>query len=215
LEGLDNIDIITRHIQAVLTDVEAFVRSILDAVIELIREAAVGLAEDQLADSELWVLATEVLGQNPLTATTSTPPPPQILADFLRFISRNRCSPSSRSADSWTPRPPGWPCRSTRFAALVGELVVLFEAAWAAIQPSNIGNLYNDLSTVADNAMGVVGRITAFGAEILAAALEFVKASLLGYLSEEAAEVPGYPLLTVLIEEDPFTDKPVQRTPRR
>ncbi|HET6550729.1 MAG TPA: hypothetical protein VFG79_19860, partial [Solirubrobacter sp.] len=69
LEGIDgNVAIVQRYVDAVLADVGAFVESIVDRVIELVREAAADVAEPLLATPEIepiWSLAKKVLHYDP------------------------------------------------------------------------------------------------------------------------------------------------------
>ena len=58
-----------------------------------------------------------------------------------------------------------------------------------------------------------VGRIIHFVIEVGRKILELIKNALLSRLAAYARETRGYPLITVLLGKDPFTEEPVERTP--
>lgn len=210
----DNVAIVERYIDAFLADVRAFIGDVKDAVIAKVREVAASVAEPLLqtdAIAPIWNLAVEVFHYNPLTGQPVNVPPEKILADFLILIHQGDVVAQMEErgtlketanwlADQWD-----------RFTGLLERTGALFARAWDAISPSNLPNLLDNLESLADEAWGLIQDVGAFAWTVIDQVLVFVKKSLLGWLSEHAHKLPGFHLLTVIIEKNPFTDEPVPR----
>ena len=59
---------------------------------------------------------------------------------------------------------------------------------------------------------GLFARKLRFALTVLAKVLELIKDALLAWLSEYAHRIPGFHLLTVILERNPFTGEDVPRT---
>ncbi|MFC6016066.1 DUF4157 domain-containing protein [Plantactinospora solaniradicis] len=213
LNGLDaNQAIIARYIDALFSDALAFARSLVDTVLQMIREAAVGLAETYLADTPVWALAKKVIHYDPLRGTPVEATTVEILTDFLTLIGKQDTVAQMQERGTLQQTADWIDTQVARFLSLVAELGALFEAGWAAIQPANIANLPENLSKLARDAVGLVQRVAAFATDVVAAVLRIIKNALLGWLSGEAHKLPGFRLLTVILGENPFTHEAVPRT---
>jgi hypothetical protein len=207
-----NIEVVERHVTGLYRDAMAFIRGIIDAVLQLIRDAAVGLASKLLEGRPVWDLTKKVLHQDPLTGARVDEPTVEILADFLTLIGKQDTLAQMQERGTLQKTADWLDQQLGRFGSLVGELTALFEAAWNAIQPANIAGLPDSLSKLADDAVALVQRVGAFAADIMVTVLKLVKESLLGWLSTKAHDMRGFRLLTVIIGTDPFTGEDVPRT---
>lgn len=213
LEGFDgNAAIIARYVGAIYADALAFARSLVDTVLQMIREAAVGLAETYLVDTPVWALATKVIHHDPLRGTPVEATTVEILGDFLTLIGKQDTLDQMRERGTLQRTADWLDTQIGRFLSLISELGALFEAGWAAIQPENIANLPQNLERLARDAVGLVRRVAAFATDVIAAVLRIIKDALLGWLSGEAHKLPGFRLLTVILGENPFTHETVPRT---
>ncbi|BCB76393.1 hypothetical protein GCM10022251_24100 [Phytohabitans flavus] len=211
--GIDgNVAVITRHVDGLRNDALAFVRGILDQIVQLIRDAAVGLAETYLVGSPVWELTKKVLHHDPLRGTPVTAPTVEILADFLTLIGKQQALAQMQERGTLQKTADWLDVQVSRFMSLIAELLALFEAGWDAIQPENIANLADNLSKLARDAIGLVQRVGAFAGEVAATVLKLIKDALLDWLSREAAEMRGFRLLTVILGQDPFTGQAVARS---
>jgi hypothetical protein len=207
-----NIAVIERHVVGLYRDAMAFVRGVVEEVLRLIREAAVGLASRLLAGRPVWELTKKVLHQDPLTGERVDAPTVEILADFLTLIGKQDTLAQMQERGTLQQTADWLDQQLGRFGSLVGELMALFEAAWNAIQPANIASLPDNLGKLAGDAVGLVQRVGAFAADIMVTVLKLVKDSLLGWLSTKAHDMRGFRLLTVIIGTNPFTGADVPRT---
>ncbi|MCA2218210.1 eCIS core domain-containing protein [Jidongwangia harbinensis] len=212
-KGIDgNVAVITRRVEGLYNDALAFVRGILDAIVQLIRDAAVGLAETYLVGTPVWDLAKKVLHHDPLRGTPVAATTVEILADFLKLIGKQDTLAQMQERGTLQKTADWLDVQIPRFLGLIGELMALFEAGWNAIQPANLANLADNLSKLARDAVGLVQRVGAFTGEIMVTVLKLIKDALLDWLSREASGMRGFRLLTVIIGEDPFTHRAVPRT---
>lgn len=207
-----NIEVVERHVTGLYRDAMAFVRGVIDAVLQLIRDAAVGLASKLLEGRPVWDLTKKVLHQDPLTGARVDAPTVEILADFLTLIGKQDTLAQMQERGTLQKTADWLDQQLGRFGSLVGELTALFEAAWNAIQPANIASLPDNLGKLAGDAVALVQRVGAFAADIMVTVLKLVKESLLGWLSTKAHDMRGFRLLTVIIGTNPFTGEDVPRT---
>ncbi|MFI0806405.1 eCIS core domain-containing protein [Streptomyces echinatus] len=213
--GVDgNVAVVRRHLDAVLADARAAVSELVDQVIEAVRAVIAEVAEPLLQRPDVrpvWELAKKVLHHDPLRGTAVEAPTVEILGDFLKLIGKEQTLEQLRERGTLQ-QAADW--LDTQFATFVGiknDLVQLFTDAWRAIQPQNLPRLLDTLPDLAARAVALVRRIAAFTATIMAKALELVKQALIGPLGDRARRVTGFPLLTVIIGQDPFTGEPVPR----
>ncbi|MFI2758902.1 DUF4157 domain-containing protein [Streptomyces echinatus] len=213
--GVDgNVAVVRRHLDAVLADARAAVSELVDQVIEAVRAVIAEVAEPLLQRPEVrpvWELAKKVLHHDPLRGTAVEAPTVEILGDFLKLIGKEQTLEQLRERGTLQ-QAADW--LDTQFATFVGiknDLVQLFTDAWRAIQPQNLPRLLDTLPDLAARAVALVRRIAAFTATIMAKALELVKQALIGPLGDRARRVTGFPLLTVIIGQEPFTGEPVPR----
>jgi Domain of unknown function (DUF4157) len=212
-KGIDgNVAVITRHVDGLYNDALAFVRGILDQIVQLIRDAAVGLAETYLVGTPVWELTKKVLHHDPLRGTPVAAPTVEILADFLSLIGKQQALAQMQERGTLQKTADWLDVQIPRFLSLISELFALFEAGWQAIQPANLANLADNLSKLARDAIGLVQRVGAFAGEVVATVLKLIKDALLDWLSREAGGMRGFRLMTVILGQDPFTGRAVPRT---
>lgn len=213
--GIDgNVEIVSRYVGALVADVRAFVSDIAQAVIDAVRAVVATVARPLLETEQiapLWSLTKKVIGTDPLSGETVDVPTVEILGDFLDLIGKSEVKDQmtergtlKKTAD-WLDEQLG------TFKGLVGELAAIFAAAWEAIQPQNLVNLFDNLADLAGRVFALIQRVRDFAATIMLTVLDLVKDSLLGWLSREAHELPGFHLVTVILEKNPFTGEEVPR----
>lgn len=211
----DNVAIATRHIDAILRDVGAFVQSIVDRVIAMVREVIAEVAEPYLESPEIqpvWSLAKKVFHYDPLRGEEVNAPTVEILADFLRLIGKQDALAQMQERGTLQQTADWLDTQFATFTAIKNDVFALFADAWAAISPQNLPNLLDTLPQLARRAWDLLQRIVSFGATLVAKVLELVKNALLGWLSAHAHEIHGFRMITVIIGQNPFTGEAVPRT---
>ena len=211
-----NIAVVARHVDGIVTDVRAFATSLVDQVIALVREVAVGMLEHLLEGPTVgpaWTLAKKVMHHDPLRDVDVVASTEEILADLLTLLGQGDRLAQLRERGVITQVATWIDENLGRFQGLVAELGMLFHEAWNAIAPANLADLPHNLEQLVAHAGDLLGRVRSFGEELIAQALSLVKDSLLHWLSEHAHQTRGFRLVTVLIGQDPFTHEAVPPTP--
>ncbi|KQY25005.1 hypothetical protein ASD16_05965 [Cellulomonas sp. Root485] len=215
-EGIDgNVAIVERYVDAIVADIRAFVSDVIDAVIEKVREVVADVAEPLLQRPEIapyWNLAKKVFHHDPLRDEDVSAPTVEILGDFLRLAGRDEVLAQMTERGTLQETADWLDQQWAVFTDLLSRTGALFADAWAAISPENLPNLIENITSLADRAFTLLQDVGAFASTILLKVLELVKKSLLGWASEHAHRVPGFHLLTVILERNPFTDEAVPRT---
>ena len=207
-----NLRILERHFVSLYNDVVSFATSLVDHIIEMIKEVAIGLAEELLADNKAWDLIKKVLHHDPLRDEPVEATTVEILEDFLMLIGKETELEQMRERGTLQETADWLDTRLGEFMSLLGELGGLFRSAWNAIQPQNLPNLASNLQSLSQQVVGFLGRVWTFASTVALEVLQFIKNALLGWLSEFAHEVPGFHLITVIIGKNPFTQEAVPRT---
>jgi hypothetical protein len=213
IEGFEyNLAVLRRHFGALYNDVVTFVRTLVDQVVQMIKDAVIGVADDLLAENRAWSLIKKVLGRDPLRDEPVDATPTEILEDFLLLIGKEQHLEQMRERET-VEETANWLAEQIgTFTSLLGELRGLFTRAWDAIQPENLPNLMGNLRALAAEAGGFLQRVWDFASNVAVQVVEFIKKALLDWLSGFANEIPGFHLLTVILERNPFTAERVPRT---
>lgn len=215
-KGFDyNYAILEGYLTSFLRDVATFVGEIADRVIELVRSVVVTLAEPLLESESIkpiWTLTKQVLGYDPLLGVDVNDPTVEILANFLRLIGQEEALAQMQERGTLQETADWLDTQFATFTELSGELSQLFSDTWAAIQPGNLATLLDDLPALAQRAEGLMQRVRDFAQTVVEAVLDFVKKSLLAWLSRVAHATPGFHLITLIIGKDPFTGEAVPLT---
>ena len=204
--------IVRRHLSGLYKDALDFVKGIFDAIVQLIRDAAVGLAEKHLVGTPVWELTKKVLHNDPLRGVPVEATTVEILTDFLTLIGKQDALAQMRERGTLQKTADWLDTRVAQFLGLLGELTALFQAGWDAIQPENLAYLADNLTKLANQATGLIQRVGAFANEVLTEVVKLIKDALLDWLAREAARMRGFRLMTVMLGQDPFTGKAVPRT---
>ena len=206
------IDLVTEKFNELVNRITSFVSTTVDQVIIWIKEALIGVAEPILAENKAWSLIKKIIKYDPLRDEAVNATTVEILEDFLILIDKQTELEQMREKGTLQKTADWLDTQVVTFNSLLGELSGLITAAWDAIQPSNLVNIADNLSALADQAGGFLQRVWDFASGVALKVLELVKESLLAWLSEQAATVRGYSLVKVIIGKDPFTQESVPRT---
>lgn len=208
----DIIDLVTEKFNELVHRITSFVSATVDQVITWIKEALIGVAEPILAENKAWSLIKKIIKYDPLRDEEVNATTVEILEDFLLLIDKQTELEQMREKGTLQKTADWLDTQVGIFNSLLGELRGLITSAWDAIQPSNLANIADNLSVLANQAGGFLQRVWDFAVGVALKVLELVKESLLGWLSSQAATVRGYSLIKVVIGKDPFTNETVERS---
>lgn len=168
-------------------------------------------------ESPTWYpLITVILGYDPIMGEAVERNGVNILNGFIRLhpqgdeqLARMQETGSFDRAAAWIDS------ALSRLSRIVSGIRDAIRLIWESV--TSITSLMNPVGVFSNiwNAFRApLADLAAFALEVAGMILQYVKDALLGWLSRTARETWGYPLLTVLLGKDPFTDEAVPRTAR-
>lgn len=212
LDPIDyNTAVLERKFNGLLTDVKNFADSLVDGLIDFIKEAAIDFAEPLLAENRAWALIKKILHYDPLRDEAVEASTVEILEDFLRLIDKEQELEQMRERGTLQATADWLDTQFALFTSLISQLRGIITDVWNTIQPENLPNLDSNLENLAGRVVGFLEGVWTFASTVALQVLELIKNALLGWLSTYANDIPGYHLLTVLVEQDPFTQEVVPR----
>lgn len=206
------LDVLTDKFDTLLNRVIRFVSSLTDQLLTWIKEALIDVAEPYLEENQAWSLLKKVISYDPLRDEEVDAETVEILADFLILIGKETELEQMRERGTLQETADWLDTQMGAFTSLLGQLTSLIDAAWDAIQPENLPNILDSLTSLATQAGTFLEGLWDFASTVAIEVLKLIKDALLGWLSTVAAEIPGFTLLTVIIQENPLTGEVVLRS---
>ncbi|MGY3794262.1 eCIS core domain-containing protein [Aquimarina sp. 433] len=192
--------------------VTTFASSLVDQIIDWIKEALIDVAEPILAENRAWSLIKKIIHYDPLRDEEVTATTVEILEDFLMLIGKETELEQMRERGTLQETADWLDTQVGTFMSLLGELRGLINAAWEAIRPANLTEISANLTALSGRVTGFLERVWAFASTVAIEVLKLIKKALLSWLSSVANETRGFSLVKVIIGKDPFTDEHVPRT---
>ncbi|WP_299899260.1 DUF4157 domain-containing protein [uncultured Aquimarina sp.] len=192
--------------------VTTFASSLVDQIIDWIKEALIDVAEPILAENQAWSLIKKIIHYDPLRDEEVTATTVEILEDFLMLIGKETELEQMRERGTLQETADWLDTQVGTFMSLLGELRGLINAAWEAIRPANLTEISANLTALSGRVTGFLEKVWAFASTVAIEVLKLIKKALLSWLSSVANETRGFSLVKVIIGKDPFTDEHVPRT---
>ncbi|MEL6131905.1 MAG: DUF4157 domain-containing protein [Bacteroidota bacterium] len=213
-EGISgNLRIIRNNFQPLLDDVETFADNAVDQLIEFVKDALVRpLVEFLEANSEAYKLATKVLGKKfPLEDEVSAPTV-EILEDFLILIGKQTEVDEMKEKGTLQETADWIDTQLSTFFSLLGRFNAIVTRVWDAFTLETLEDIPGVFQGIWDDFTELLQDFLDFALEVAAKVLELIKNALLSFMASFADDIPGFHLLTVIIEKNPFTDEAVPKT---
>ncbi|MBW1297383.1 DUF4157 domain-containing protein [Aquimarina litoralis] len=192
--------------------ITTFASSLVDQIIDWIKEALIDVAEPILAENRAWSLIKKIIHYDPLRDEEVSATTVEILEDFLILIGKETELEQMRERGTLQETADWLDTQVGTFMSLLGELRGLINAAWEAIRPANLTEIATNLTALSGRVTGFLERVWAFASTVAIEVLKLIKKALLSWLSSVANETRGFSLVKVIIGKDPFTDEHVPRT---
>ncbi|SEG25554.1 eCIS core domain-containing protein [Algoriphagus boritolerans] len=208
----ENMAVLDRTFGQLYRDIVNFAGRVKDKIFELIK-AALMAGLKALADAfPGYPLLTQLLGQDPLTGEEVVSTTAEKIEAFLILIGKEQ-ELERMQAEGTIQETADW--INAELAALnfsFDEVKALFEEAWNAFSLEDL----RDPIAAFNRTIGIfrpfTERVFTFAANVAIKVLEIIKNALMAQLSAYAREKPGFHLVTVILEKDPFTEEVVPRT---
>lgn len=215
----DAVALVERHLTVLIADVERFATRLLDRVIEIVKDAAIGQAEALLSESEsaakAWELAKLVMGHDPLRDQPVSTSTEQIIEAFLLLIGREQELEMMRAQGTMAATVDWINGHLATFDSILGDFEALVDGVLSALTVEELPNLAANVTRLSQQGLALINRVANFATTVAAEVLQLIKDSLLETADEHAQEVPGFHLVTALAGRNPVTDKPVDQGPEQ
>lgn len=208
----DALDILTRKFNTLLNRVIRFISALTDQLLTWIKDALIDVAEPYLEENQAWSLLKKVIHYDPLRDEEVSAETVEILEDFLMLIGKETELEQMRERGTLQETADWLDTQVGTFTSLLGQLSTLIDNAWDAIQPENLPNILDNLSSLATEAGEFLEGLWDFASTVAIEVLKLIKDALLSWLNTFAADIPGFTLLTVIIGTNPLTGENVDRS---
>lgn len=208
----DALSILTRKFDTLLNRVIRFISALTDQLLTWIKDALIDVAEPYLEENQAWSLLKKVIHYDPLRDEEVSAETVEILEDFLMLIGKETELEQMRERGTLQETADWLDTQMGTFTSLLGQLSTLIDNAWDAIQPENLPNILDSLSSLATEAGEFLQGLWDFASTVAIEVLKLIKDALLGWLNTFAADIPGFTLLTVIIGTNPLTGENVERS---
>lgn len=207
-----NMGVLRRHFSPLMDDVMTFVSEVGEKILQLIKDALM-TALKAIADAfPGYPLLTKILGQDPLTGEEVVSTTAEKIEDFLILIGRERELEKMRQEGTLQQSADWLDAELAQLDFSFAEIAGLFETAWDAFSMEDLRDPVGAFNRTVAIFQPFVTCVFTFAANVAMQVLQFIKDALLSQLSAFAREQRGYHLLTVLLNQDPFTNERVPRS---
>jgi phage-related protein len=191
-----------------------FIGNVAAKFLEILKNLALSELVDFIkSQTTTYPLLTVILGEDPITHEPVERNGMNILRGFILLhpqgdeqLRQMEETGSLQKAADWIDH-----AIATVTHAVQGILNA-FSEAWNLITIESILHPIETFRQIYNLFAGPVGEILTFLGEVASMILKFIKDALLSRISAWARETRGYPLITVLLGKDPFTEEVVPRT---
>lgn len=159
-----------------------------------------------------YPLLTVILGRDPISNEPVERTPLALLRGFMQLSESGQEQLRQMEESGSLQRAVDWLDGAVTRLNITWEVIrETFTAAWDLVTIQNLLEPLAIFRQLFNLFAAPVGRIVNFVIEIAAKVLGFIKAALIGRLVAYARTVRGYPLVSVLLGKDPFSQAPVER----
>ncbi|HHI92168.1 MAG TPA: DUF4157 domain-containing protein [Gammaproteobacteria bacterium] len=203
-------------IRAPIARIVTFCGDVASYFLQLIKNYLLQELSDFVARQEQargFPLLTVILGKNPITDEEVERNGMNLIRGFVLLSADGEEQLRQMEESGSLQRAADWIDTSVANLGLAWEGIKnAFSESWALVTIENlvtdpIGTFLEIVGKFAEPVMVIVN----FVVEVAAMILQFIKEALLSRLSTYARDTRGYPLLTVILGRDPFTNDPVER----
>ena len=159
-----------------------------------------------------YPLLTVILGRDPISSEPVERTPIALLRGFMQLSESGQEQLRQMEESGSLQRAVDWLDGVVARLNITWEVIrESFTAAWALVTIQNLLDPIGTFRQLYNIFAGPVGRIINFVIEIGVKVLVFIKDALINRLVAYARTVRGYPLITVILGRDPFSQEPVER----
>lgn len=209
-----NLRVLKRHLLPIWNDVKEFASRVIDKTVELVRTTMLTpLVNFIKARTRAYPLLSVILGSDPITGEQVDRSLYNIVSAFLmltesgeEYLNKLNESGKLQELSDWLY------AEVERLDVSVETVTNAFSEAWDLLDLNAVLHPIDTFTRLYNIFSGPVTRLFNFVVNVALKVLGLIKDWLLGLLKEYANNIPGYPLLRVILGQDPLTGEEVPRT---
>ena len=164
-------------------------------------------------NTRLYPLLTVILGHDPVTGLEVTKNGTTILNAFILISEDGEQQKAEMLENGAFQKAAKWIDGAiTLFSGAYQEVITGFHTIWDNASIEYLINPFDTFQKIYNIFLPPISRVLKFIGQVAITILKFIKDALKKKITTEAKKHQGYPLLTVLIGEDPFTGESVPRS---
>jgi hypothetical protein len=209
-----NLRVLKRHLLPIWNDVKAFADRVIDKTVELVRTTMLTPLVNFIKErTRAYPLLTVILGEDPVTGEAVERSLYNIVSAFLmltesgeEYLNKLNESGKLRELSDWLD------AEIERLDVSVETVTNAFSEAWELLDLNAVLHPIDTFTRLYNIFAGPVTRLFNFVVAVALRVLSLIKDWLIGLLKAYADDIPGYPLLRVILGRDPLTGEDVPRT---
>ncbi|NOR11304.1 MAG: DUF4157 domain-containing protein [Desulfovibrionaceae bacterium] len=209
-----NLRVLKRHLSPIWNDVKTFAGRVIDKTVELVRTTMLTPLVNFIKQrTRAYPLLSVILGSDPITGEQVDRSLYNIVSAFLmltesgeEYLNKLNESGKLQELSDWLD------AEIERLDVSVETVTNAFSEAWELLDLNGVLHPIDTFTRLYNIFSGPVTRLFNFVVSVAMKVLGLIKDWLLGLLKEYADDIPGYPLLRVILGQDPLTGEEVPRT---
>tara|TARA_R110002020_G_scaffold83108_3_gene205910 strand:- start:21024 stop:25064 length:4041 start_codon:yes stop_codon:yes gene_type:complete len=207
-----NVGVLTRKFSSLYNRVREFAFRVGDKVFTMIKEVLINTIKSLAAAIPGYTLLTKIIHFDPLTDTAVEATTADIIEEFLLMVGAEQELEKMKETGQLEETATWIDEQLAILDFSLEDITNAFVTAWEAFSPNDLLEPQAALERTVGIFAPFAIKVYTFGSNVVSKVFELIKKYLLGLLKEAANVVPGYHLLTVILEKDPFTEEHVPRT---
>jgi hypothetical protein len=191
----------------------AFAENVAIKLLEIIKKFVISeLIAFIRNQTRAYPLLTVVLGRDPISGETVERTPMALIRGFMELSESGAEQLRQMEESGSLQRAADWLNGAIARLNITPEIIrQAFSSAWDLVTIQNLFDPVGTFQQLYSIFAAPVGRIIDFLIEIAVKVLQFIKDALISRLVAYARTIRGYPLLTVILGRDPFSQEAVER----
>ncbi len=207
-----NVGVLTRKFESLYNRVRTFAIRVADKVFTMIKDVLINTVKTLAAAIPGYTLLTKIIHHDPLTDTPVEATTAEIVEEFLLMVGAEQELEKMKETGKLEETATWIDEQLAILDFSLEDISLAFVTAWEAFSVNDLLEPAAALERTVAIFAPFATKVFTFASNVVSKVFELIKQYLLGLLKEAANVVPGYHLLTVILEKDPFTEEHVPRT---
>ena len=207
-----NVGVLTRKFESLYNRVRTFAIRVADKVFTMIKDVLINTVKTLAAAIPGYTLLTKIIHHDPLTDTPVEATTAEIVEEFLLMVGAEQELEKMKETGKLEETATWIDEQLAILDFSLEDITLAFVTAWEAFSVNDLLEPVAALERTVAIFAPFATKVFTFASNVVSKVFELIKQYLLGLLKEAANVVPGYHLLTVILEKDPFTEEHVPRT---